>query len=68
MDWTSFEIQRRSGVADWTRIAVVAENTTRFSDYTVLPNTTYTYRVRAQNAQGPSSWSPEASATTLPLP
>jgi hypothetical protein len=64
-DETGFEIQRRTGGSDWVWIAQVAANSTRFSDYGVIPGTTYTYRVRAQSAQGPSAWSNEASVTTL---
>jgi Protein of unknown function (DUF642)/Fibronectin type III domain/Lectin C-type domain len=67
-DETGFEIQRRSGASDWMRIAVVAANTTRFSDFGVSPATTYTYRVRAENAAGGSAWSNEAVVTTLPTP
>jgi hypothetical protein len=62
---TGFEIQRRTGTGDWVWIALVAANTTRFSDFGVSSGTTYTYRVRAQRAAGVSAWSNEASATTL---
>jgi hypothetical protein len=64
-DETGFEIQRRTVAGDWVSVAQVAANSTRFTDYGVSPGTTYTYRVRAQNAQGPSAWSNEASVTTL---
>jgi hypothetical protein len=64
-DETGFEIQRRTGASDWVWVARVAPNTTRFSDFGVSPGTTYTYRVRAQNAVGFSAWSNEASGTTL---
>jgi hypothetical protein len=65
-DETAFEIQRRTLAGDWVWIALVTANTTRFTDYAVLPGTTYLYRVRAQSARGASAWSPEASGTTLP--
>jgi hypothetical protein len=64
---TGFEIQRRGPTGDFTRIALVAANTTRFIDFAVSPNTRYTYRVRAQNDTGPSAWSNELAVTTLPV-
>jgi hypothetical protein len=66
-DETAFEIQRRAGAGDWIWIAVVAANTTRFSDYSVSPGTTYTYRVRAAQGNGPSAWSSEVSVTAVIL-
>jgi hypothetical protein len=65
-DETGFEIQRRTGNGDWVRIALVAGGITRFSDFGVVPNTTYTYRVRALNDSGASEWSNEAAVRTLP--
>jgi hypothetical protein len=65
-DETMFEIQRRAGDGDWARIALVASGVTRFSDYGVLPNATYAYRVRALNDSGASDWSNVAGVTTLP--
>jgi hypothetical protein len=62
-DETGFEIQRRTVGSDWLWIALVTANSTRFTDYGVVPGATFTYRVRAQNAQGPSAWSNEASVT-----
>ena len=50
------------------RIALVAANVTRFSDFGVAPNTSYTYRVRAVNDGGSSDWSNEAGVTTLAGP
>jgi Protein of unknown function (DUF642) len=65
-DTTAFEIHRRTGASPWVWIARVSSGTNRFADYTVHPDTTYTYRVRALNAHGASPWSAEVSATTLP--
>lgn len=64
---TDFEIQRRGPTGDWTRIALVAANTTRFIDFAVSPNTAYAYRVQAQNDSGASAWSNELAVTTLPV-
>jgi hypothetical protein len=63
-DETGFEIERRTGTGDWTRLAIVAANVTRFGDLEVTPGTTYTYRVRAVNDMGASAWSNEAVVTT----
>jgi hypothetical protein len=65
---TAFEIHRRTGAGDWIWMATIAANSTRFSDYNVLPSTSYSYRVRAVSDTGASAWSNEASATTLPGP
>jgi probable HAF family extracellular repeat protein len=65
---TAFAIWRRSGADPFTRIAVVAPDVTTYSDPTVSPATSYTYRVRATNNVGASAWSNEAAATTPALP
>lgn len=57
----AFEIHRRTSAGDWVWIALVAPNTTRFTDY-VIAGVTYSYRVRAQSARGVSAWSNEAAA------
>jgi hypothetical protein len=62
---TSFEIQRRTSTGDWERIATIAANAARFTDFGVSPRTRYAYRVRAVNESGASGWSNEASVTTL---
>jgi hypothetical protein len=67
-DETGFEIQRRTGSGEWTRLALVGPNLTRFSDFSVLPGTSYSYRVRAVNDMGASAWSNEATGTTLAGP
>jgi uncharacterized protein DUF642/fibronectin type III domain protein/lectin-like protein len=64
-DATQFEIQRKSPAQDWATIATVAGAITRFSDFGVSPNTSYSYRVRALNDSGASDWSNEATVTTL---
>jgi hypothetical protein len=62
---TGFEIERRTGSGAFSRIATTAANATSFSDQTVAPNTTYTYRVRAVFANGgESAYSNEATVTT----
>ncbi len=55
--------------AAWGTIAGdVPPGTTTYADTGALANTTYLYRVRAENAAGVSDWSNEASVTTPPSP
>ena len=65
---TGFQIERRIGTGGFTRISTVGADVTRHSDTDLQPNTAYTYRVRAINAIGNSSWSNQVSQTTLPAP
>ncbi|MFC1479514.1 Ig-like domain-containing protein [Planctomycetota bacterium] len=53
------------GGAAWTEIATVTADTAAYSDTGLTPDTTYTYRVRAFNANGNSDYSNEESATTF---
>ncbi|HMG33135.1 MAG TPA: putative Ig domain-containing protein [Blastocatellia bacterium] len=60
-----FQIERQGGsTADFSQIAVVAANSTSYSDATAVANTSYTYRVRAFNATGISDYSNQASVVT----
>lgn len=60
-----FQVERRGGSsADYTQVAVVAAGSTSHTDSTALPNTAYTYRVRAFNSSGVSSYSSEANVIT----
>jgi len=59
-----FRIERSDGGA-FAAIGTVAANTTVYSDTTLGPATTYTYRVIAFNAIGDSAPSNTASGTTL---
>jgi hypothetical protein len=65
---TGFEIQRGLGcpAASFTTIATVGANVTTFTDSTVLPQRTYSYRMRTVNAAGASAWSAEKCVTTPP--
>jgi len=62
-DETAFELERKSGTAAFARIATVAANTSDRMDMSVVPGTSYTYRVRAVGDAGPSEWSNETSGT-----
>ncbi|MBM3847172.1 MAG: hypothetical protein FJ405_12930 [Verrucomicrobia bacterium] len=60
-----YEVQRRQGFGPWSVAATVGSYITYLIDTNVLPQGTYTYRVRAINGSGVSGWSPEATALTL---
>jgi titin len=62
----AFEVWRGTSPGTGQRIATLGANTVRFSDFGVLPATTYYYSVRARNASGVSPYSNVASATTPP--
>jgi len=63
----SFQIERRQGAGAWTLVGTRPADFTSYPDSTVVGATTYTYRVRAVNSDGESSYSNEA-ATTPPYP
>jgi hypothetical protein len=64
-----FRIERKT-TGGYTQIATVGANAKTYSDKSVSASTAYTYRVRAYNFSGNSSYSNEATATTpaAPLP
>lgn len=64
---TNYEVERRrSDESTFTRIVTLGPGAgaVEYTDDSVLERRTYTYRVRATNAGGPSAYSNEASATT----
>ena len=61
---TRFEIEKKTGAGPFSLLANANLNVQSYQDFAVAPNTTYTYRVRAANADGTSAWTNEASATT----
>lgn len=64
---TGFLVERRSGAQAFGLIANVAPNVTTYQDTALTPDTVYTYRVQAALPEGPTAYSNEASARTLPL-
>jgi predicted phage tail protein len=58
---TAFAVWRKSGVGEWSRIAVLAPGSTWDTDASVATEALYTYRVRAVNQGGASAWSNEAT-------
>ncbi len=67
-DETNFEIQRSLDGSSWVTIAIVGSNSTAFTDNGLQPETSYHYRVRAQNGAGNSGFSNVAIETTQALP
>ena len=65
---TGFKVlRRRDGLPEWTEVGTTSANVASFSDgESLLPGTTYRYRVRAFNAIEISAFSNEAVATTFP--
>lgn len=64
---TAFHVERREGTGSFGEIAIVGANVSSYSDTTAQPNTTYSYRVRARNAQGFSNYSNTATVNTPPI-
>jgi probable HAF family extracellular repeat protein len=62
---TGFAIARKTASSDWVWVTSVGPNVTTFTDATnLLPDTTYTYRVRSHNTGGSSAWSNESITFT----
>jgi len=60
---SNFRIERRDAAGS-RRVTTVFANQASFFDSGVRPETTYTYRVQAQNAAGHSAYSPPLTVTT----
>lgn len=65
---TGFEIHRRTGADEnsWRLVHITGENETSFTDYGLIPNTSYTYRIHAINPTGNSG--PSSSITRMTNP
>jgi hypothetical protein len=61
---SGFRIERKEGAGAYREIGTVPANTTTYTDGGLTAGTVYTYRVRAYNPAGTSSYSNEA--TTVP--
>lgn len=61
-----FTLQRcqGAGCTGFATVATLAADATAFQDGPLAPSTTYRYRIRAFNAEGPSAWGDTAQATT----
>jgi titin len=62
---TGFRIDRSTDGVNFTQVATVGANVTRYSNVGLAESTSYTYRVRAYNSAGSSAWSNLALAQTL---
>ena len=63
----SYEVERSENGGGWSAIATgLAANTTGYTATGLNANTPYAFRVRAVNPGGPSAYSNEPSALTLP--
>lgn len=63
---TGYEIQRSTTGSDFAIVATLAANTTSWTDTTVDGGWTYSYRLRAVNQSGVSSFSGSVTATAAP--
>ncbi len=63
---TNFLIQRSSDGSHWENLAAVAADVTTYSDVFLPLNTTFYYRVRAENWEASSEFSNVDSANTTP--
>jgi hypothetical protein len=61
---TYYIVERKQGTNAWTQIANVPAATTYFTDTNALPNTAYSYRVKAGNSGGQSSYSSTTTSIT----
>lgn len=62
---TGFEVERsEDGGSSWSSVTATAANASTYGDSGLASTTTYTYRLRAVNDFGRSSWVTGAQATT----
>lgn len=60
-----FELERRTGAqSEWNLVADIEANSVHYEDQGLLPNTAYSYRLRAYNAVDFSDYSNEAATST----
>ena len=64
-DETGFKVERSDdGGASFIQIATVSTDAVTYSDNSLIPSTTYYYKVKATNSAGDSSYSSNAQAAT----
>ena len=67
-DESGFDLQRSTDQINWTSVAAPGRNVTSITDNNLESETTYHYRIFAENIVGSSPASNTASATTAVLP
>jgi titin len=65
---SNYRVERSVNGGVWSEIATLSANTVGFNNTGLSASTTYSYRVRASNSAGYSSYSPVASTTTPSAP
>ncbi|MEE8523394.1 MAG: fibronectin type III domain-containing protein [Thermoanaerobaculia bacterium] len=65
---SNFRLERRQGDDVFVPVAAVAADREAYFDTGVAPETSYSYRIRAQNAAGASGYSAEVAVTTTEDP
>ena len=63
-DESTFNIERSLDGSSFTSLESVGANVVSYTDVGLSPDSTYWYRVNAENAAGTSTWSNVAWATT----
>lgn len=59
-----YTLERKLGAGSFSPLTTVANNTVGYTDTTVVGETSYTYRVKANGVSAPSAFSNEQSVTT----
>ena len=59
-----YHVERRQGTGTWSEIVHLPSKSLSFSDDGLVCNTTYSYRIRAQNSSGFSDYSSEVGVTS----
>ena len=67
-DETGFFVERKVASAGFFLINKVGANVTTYASISLIPNTQYTYRVRAYRGPDNSAYATSTPVTTLPLP
>jgi regulation of enolase protein 1 (concanavalin A-like superfamily) len=65
---TSYELERSTGSGAFSLLATLAADSKQYTDSSVAPSTGYSYRVRAVNGAGASTYSNTLTITSAPPP
>ncbi|WP_299314386.1 fibronectin type III domain-containing protein [uncultured Halomonas sp.] len=64
--YSSIQIRRRTPDTNWVDVATVASGATFWHDYSLWPNTQYSYAIKAINDEGESPWAYSSTLRTTP--